>query len=114
MTSPGELGTNPAAASGFVCAVLAVLAALFLYWLWVPSIALGAVAVGLGVVGRRRALTGSPARDIAGGSPARDMAVAAIALGLVAVLMTPAVNGIAKGEEDYGRKCALNPEHPDC
>ncbi len=105
MKSPGELGTNPAAASGFVCAVLAVLAALFMYWLWVPSIALGAIAVGLGVVGRRRALTGSPARD---------MAVAAIALGLVAVLMTPAVNGIAKGEEDYGRRCALNPQHPDC
>ncbi len=48
MKAPGELGTNPAAAAGFVCAVLAVLAALFTYWLWAPSIALGAVAVGLG------------------------------------------------------------------
>ncbi len=105
MDSSSELGTNPAAASSFVCGVLAVLAALFGFWLWVPSIALGAVAVGLGVVGRRRALTGSSARD---------WAVAAIALGLVAVLMTPAVNVIAKGEEDYGRKCALNPQHPDC
>lgn len=105
MGSPGDVVTNRAATVGFACAVLAVLAAVAAYWLWLPSILLGAIGVGLGIVGRRRA--------VARGS-GRDLAVAAITLGVTAVLMTPAINLIAKGEADYGRKCALNPEQHDC
>lgn len=105
MRTPSDAVTNRAATGGFVCAVLAVLLALLMYWLWVPSILLGAVALGLAIVGRRHAVAGASVRDLA---------VAAIALGVVAILMTPAINLIAQGEADYGRKCALNPEQHDC
>lgn len=96
---------NRAAAVAFGCGVLGALAAVMMFWLWLPSIVLGALAVGLGIVGRRRA---------PGGHSARDLAVAAITLGIVAILLTPAANLIDDGGEDYGRKCALEPNHPDC
>jgi hypothetical protein len=105
MSKPADVGKKRAATGGFACAVLAVLVALLMYWLWLPSIILGALGLGLGIVGRRQAFVGGSARDLA---------VAAIALGVVAILITPAVNLIAKGEADYGRKCALNPEQHDC
>ena len=105
MSSSGDVGTDRTATVGFTCAVLGVLAALLMFWLWLPSIVLGAVGVALGILGRRRA--------VAGGS-ARDLAVAAIALGIVAILLTPGANFISKGGEDYGRKCALIPQDPDC
>ena len=105
MTSPNDVGTNRPAVFGFVCAVLGVLVSLMMFWLWLPSIILGAIGVGLGIVGRRRS---------AGGPSARDLAVAAIALGIVAILLTPSANLISKWGEDYGRECALNPQDSDC
>lgn len=105
MSSAGDVGTDRTATVAITCAVLGVLAALLMFWLWLPSIVLGAIGLGLGIVGRRRA--------VAGGS-ARDLAVAAIALGIVAILLTPSANLISKGGEDYGRNCALNPQDPDC
>lgn len=76
-----------------------------MYWLLVPSIVLGAVAIALGIKGRKHYV---------GGASSRDLAVSAIALGIMAILLTPAVNVIAQGEAEYGRKCALNPEQHDC
>ena len=105
MNQPSDVGTNRRAVAGFVCALLAVLAVVVAFWLWLPSIILGATAVGLGLEGRKGA---------AAGSVTRDLAVSAVALGVVAILMTPAVNQIASGERDYGGKCALNPELPEC
>ena len=96
---------NRTAALGFGCAFLGVLAAVFMFWLWLPSMILGALGVGLGLVGRRRAL---------GGASARELTVAAVTLGIVAILLTPAANVINAGGEDYGRQCALNPQDPDC
>ena len=94
---------NRAAALGFGCALIGALAAVAMFWLWLPSIVLGAIGVGFGIVGRRRALAGASARDLA---------VAAITLGIVAILLTPAANLINAGGEDYGRQCAVNPQ--DC
>ena len=105
MTTPSDDGANRAASVGLACAVLAILAVVVMYWLWLPSIILGAVAIALGIKGRR---------DAGGGPSARELAAAAIALGIAAVLLTPGVNMIAKGEADYGRKCALNPQQQDC
>lgn len=100
-----DAGDNRAAALAFGCALLGALAAVAMFWLWLPSIVLGAAGVCFGVVGRRRALAGASARDLA---------VAAITLGIVAILLTPASNLINAGGEDYGRQCALNPQQSDC
>ena len=105
MNRLSEIGSNRRAAAAFVCGLVAVVSALVVFWLWLPSMLLGIIAVSLGVDGRRRA---------AAASVARELAVAAIALGVVAILMTPAVNQIANSERDYGRKCALNPELSEC
>lgn len=103
MPESTDVGSDRTAVPALVCSVLAVLASVVAYWLWLPSIVLGAVGVGLGVVTRRRA-----------GPSARDLAVAAIALGVAAILITPGVNVIANSEREYGRDCALNPQGPDC
>ncbi len=105
MTRLGNLGASRTAAYGFTCAVLGLLAALTLFWLWLPSILLGGIGVGLGAAGRREA---------GGATTGRDIAVAAIVLGLVAMLFTPAANLIYAGGEDWGRKCALEPQHENC
>lgn len=105
MTPPDEERSTRAASVGLACAVLAIFAIVIMYWLWLPSIILGAVGVALGIKGRR---------DAGGGASARELAAAAIALGIAAILLTPGVNMIAKGEADYGRKCALNPEREHC
>lgn len=105
MTTPTDDGGNRAASVGLACAVLAIFAIVVMYWLWLPSIILGAVGIALGIKGRR---------DAGGGASARELAAAAIALGIAAILLTPGVNMIAKGESDYGRKCALNPEREHC
>jgi hypothetical protein len=100
-----EEGATRAASIGLACAVLAIFAIVIMYWLWLPSIILGAAGIALGIKGRK---------DAGGGASARELAAAAIALGIAAILLTPAVNMIAKGEADYARKCALNPEREHC
>ncbi len=92
---------------GLALAVLALLGAAFVYWLVVPGVVLGAAAATLGFIARRRA--------IAGGRGSRDLAVVVITLGVVAILFTPVVMMASKAGEDWGRSCALDPQHdPNC
>ncbi len=83
------------------CGVLGVLAALWIYWLILPGVILGAVAVVLGWRARRN-----------GGS---EIGSVAMTLGIVAILLVPSVLVIADSAEDWGRDCVLDPTHdPNC
>ena len=74
---------------------------MFAYWLIVPGVILGAVAVVLGWRARRDG-------DSEHGS-------VAIALGIVAILLVPSVLWVAESAENWGRDCALDPTHdPNC
>lgn len=85
----------------FVCGVVGVVAAVWVYWLILPGLILGAVAVVLGWRTRRK-----------GGS---ERGSVAIALGIVAILLVPSVLAVTDGAEDWGRDCALDPSHdPNC
>lgn len=88
-----------------VCGVLALLAAFIVYWLVLVSVGLGIVAVILGLRVRSRSGT-----DVA----RRELAVAAIVLGLVGILATPAALMISKAGEEWGRDCALGSPDPNC
>ena len=68
------------------CGILGLLAAVFAYWLIVPGLILGAAAVVLGWRARR---SGS----VEGGS-------VAVALGVVAILLVPAVWVVVDGSTD--------------
>jgi len=87
-----------------VTAALGVAAVTVAYWLVLPAVVLGLVAVILGVVARRRAGLGARGRD---------MATVAVCLGAVAVLFTPVVLMQTSGAEDWGRDCALHPEQDE-
>jgi len=82
------------------CGVLAVLAAVWIYWLVLPGVIFGVAAVVLGWRARRH-----------GG---REVGSVALTLGIVAVLLVPTVNAIADDAEDWGRDCALQPAKSDC
>ena len=82
------------------CGVLGVLAAVWLFWLVVPGIVLGLGAVGFGWRSRR---TGPS-----------ELASAAVALGIVALLLVPSVLILVSEAEDWGRDCALHPTKSDC
>jgi hypothetical protein len=82
------------------CGVLGVLAAVWAYWLILPGLILGAVAVVLGWRARRAR------RD--GGS---ERGSVAMALGIVAILLVPSVLVAVDGAEKWGRDCALAPTH---
>ena len=83
------------------CGILGVAAAVWAYWLILPGVILGAVAIVLGWLTRRNG-------NREGGS-------VAIALGIAAILLVPSVWVIAVEAEDWGRDCALNPTHdPNC
>ena len=85
----------------FVCGVLGVVAAVWVYWLVLPGVILGAVAVVLGWRARRKG--------------ASERGSVALALGIVAILLVPSVLAVAEGAEDWGRDCALDPTHdPNC
>lgn len=96
---------NPAALAAIVVAVLAVAALVVMYWFPPPSAVLGLGAVVLGVVGRSRAIHGRGSRDIA---------VAAIVLGVVAILGNGLVQQVKSDSEEFGRHCAAQPTDPDC
>lgn len=84
-----------------VCGVLGVVAAVWVSWLILPGVILGAVAVVLGWRSRRK--EGSERGSVA------------MALGIVAILLVPSVLAVADGAEDWGRDCALDPTHdPNC
>lgn len=83
------------------CGVLGVVAAVWIYWLILPGVILGAVAVVLGWRTRRKEDS--------------ERSSVAIALGIVAILLVPSVLAVADGAEDWGRDCALDPTHdPNC
>jgi hypothetical protein len=83
------------------CGVLGVLAAVWFYWMVVPGVILGAIAVVLGWRSRRNG--------------ASELGSVAIALGIVAILLVPSVLSVAHNAENWGRDCALEPAHdPNC
>ena len=83
------------------CGVLGVLAAVWVYWMILPGLLLGAVAVVLGWRTRRNG--------------ASERGSVAMALGIVAIFLVPSALFIADGAEDWGRDCALDPTHdPNC
>jgi hypothetical protein len=85
----------------FGCGVLGVVAAVWVYWLVVPGVLLGLVAVVLGWRARRKG--------------DRELGSVTVALGIVALLLVPSVMAIAESAEDWGRDCALDPTHdPNC
>ena len=85
----------------FACGVLGVVAAVWVYWLVLPGVILGAVAVVLGWRTRRK--EGSERGSVA------------MALGIVAIFLVPSVLAVADSAEDWGRDCALDPTHdPNC
>ena len=83
------------------CGTLGVAAAVWAYWLILPGVILGAVAIVLGWLARR--------------DGSREGGGIAIALGIAAILLVPSVLVIADEAESWGRDCALNPTHdPNC
>jgi hypothetical protein len=90
---------HTAVAVGF--GVVGVLAAVFTYWLVVPGVVLGLVAVLLGWRARRDGVS--------------EAGSVAIALGIVAILLVPSVLVVVGDAEDWARDCALDPTHdPNC
>ncbi len=87
-----------------VSSALGVVAVIVAYWLILPAVVLGLVAVIAGVIARRRATPGARERDIA---------TVAVCLGAVAILFTPVVLMHTSAAEDWGRDCALNPEQDE-
>ena len=87
-----------AAIAAGVCGLAATFV---MYWLVLPGVVLGAVAVVLGIKSRRAGW--------------REAGSVAIALGVVAILAVPAFLVTADNAEDWGRDCALDPTHdPNC
>ncbi len=84
-----------------VSAALGLVAVIVAYWMVLPGVVLGLVAVIVGVIARRRAARGGRARDIA---------TVAVCLGAVAMLFTPVVLLQTSAAQDWGRDCALHPE----
>lgn len=83
------------------CGVLGVFAAVWVYWMILPGVLLGLVAVVLGWRIRRR--------------EGNQRGSVAIALGIVAILLVPSVIAVTDSAEDWGRDCALDPKHdPNC
>ena len=101
MMTQQDTTTGRLPAIAVACGVAGLLASFVMYWLVLPGIVLGLAAVGLGWRAR------------AGGR--REIGSVAIALGVVGVLLVPAFLQTATGAEDWGRDCALHPEHdPNC
>jgi hypothetical protein len=83
------------------CGALGVVAAVWAYWMILPALILGAVAIGLGWRIRRNE----------GG----QRGSVAIALGIVAILLVPSVLAVADSAEEWGRDCALDSRSdPNC
>ena len=97
-TDPATNRGHPALA--LACGALGVLTAVWTFWLILPGVILGLAAIVLGWRAR--------------GDGGSEVGSAAVALGVVAVLLVPSVLIVAGLSEDYGRHCALNPTDPDC
>ena len=88
------------AALAVASGALGVAAAVWAYWLVVPGLAFGIVAVVVGAWSRRRG--------------AREAGSVAVALGIVALLLVPSVLFVVAEAEEWGRNCVLNPTNPHC
>ena len=87
--------------AAITCGVLGFVVTNIMYWMVVPGFVLGLAAVLLGWKLRRR-----------GG---REIAAVAITLGIVTMILVPSFVQTAESNEDWGRDCALHPEHdPNC
>jgi O-antigen ligase len=83
------------------CGVLGALAAVWTYWMILPGVILGVVAVVLGWRIRR--------------NEGNQRGSVAMALGIVAILLVPSVLVVTSNAEHWGRDCALDPTHdPNC
>lgn len=83
------------------CGIVGVVAAVWAYWMILPGLILGAVAVVLGWRNR--------------GKGNREGGSVAIALGIAAILLVPSVLVIVDEAESWGRDCALDPTNdPHC
>lgn len=92
----GHTQATVAIASG----ALGIAAAVGGYWLVVPGVVLGIIAIALGAWSHRRG--------------AREAGAVAVALGIVSVLLVPSVLFVVAEAEDWGRECAIYPTNPDC
>lgn len=101
---PARPAADSLAVWALVIAVLAVVAVIGVYWLVLPAVGLGLIAVVLGVIARRR---------VGPGGRAHDIATVALCLGAVAMLFTPVVLWQTSSAEDWGRDCALHPEQDE-
>jgi hypothetical protein len=90
---------NPIAWVALVVALLGLAALFVMYWFPVPSALLGVFAIALGVLGRRRAIQGRGSRDVA---------VAAVVLGLVAILGNALAQRVSAEADKFGRDCVAN------
>lgn len=101
-----EAGADRLVVGALASGILGLAALVIAYWLILPGIVFGLAAIVLGVMARRRG---------AGGPVGRDRATVAVTLGVVAVLMTPVILMHTSEAEDWGRDCALDPNHdPNC
>lgn len=83
------------------CGIVGVVAAVWAYWMILPGLILGAVAVVLGWRNR--------------GNGNQEGGSVAIALGIAAILLVPSVLVIVDDAESWGRNCALDPtSDPNC
>ena len=92
-----QKSTSKIQSIALACGVLGVLAAVWAYWMIVPGVILGAVAVALGLRIRRE--EGDRRGSVA------------VALGIVAILLVPSVLAVANDAENWGRDCAADPTH---
>ncbi len=96
-----QISSKTQAKIALACGVLAVLTAVWIYWLVLPGVILGLAAVVLGWRARRNG--------------ASEVGSVALTLGIVGVLLVPSVMVIANDAENWGRDCALDPTRdPNC
>jgi len=96
-----EITSKSAPRAALVCGVLAVAGSVVTYWLVLPGVILGLAAIGLGWRAR--------------GRNHREAGSVAMTLGVVALLLVPAINSVADDAEEWGRDCALHPSaDPNC
>jgi hypothetical protein len=96
-----QISSKSQARVALACGVLAVVTAVWAYWLVLPGLILGLAAVVLGWRARRKG--------------ASEVGSIALTLGILAVLLVPSVVLIANDAENWGRDCALDPDSdPEC
>ena len=87
--------------AAIVCGVLGFAAVNLMYWMVVPGFVLGLAAALLGWKVLRQGR--------------RELAAVAITMGVLTMILVPSFLQVASSNEDWGRDCALHPEHdPNC